>query len=267
MGEVVKKVEYDKTEGEKLKAFCSQCRRETSHLILKSVDCSGFEGDGGGKGFEMTIGWSNDYQIIQCQGCEYISFRHLNWCSEAQDYYNSEVNEYWDGTTIRLYPERSKNTRPLRDYDNVPPALERIYRESIYCFNNECFTLCAVGLRAILEGLCSAQGVSDGPVEVTKEDGTKKVKRCTNLQGKIAGLREKGILTEPHANILHEHRYLGNEAVHKLNDPSRDELALAIEIMEQTLDVLYELPDKAEELRDRKARRLRKENKSRQTTK
>jgi len=51
---------------------------------------------------------------------------------------------------------------------------------------------------------------------------------------------------------------LGNEAIHELNQPSTDELILAIDIMEHTLDALYELPDKAEELRRMKAKRLKK---------
>ena len=113
----------------------------------------------------------------------------------------------------------------------------------------------------MVEGLCSAQGITNGPIEVANEDGTKRTERRENLQAKIAGLRERGILTESHADILHEHRYLGNEAVHELSSPSRDELRLAIEIMEHALDGLYELPDKAEQLRYRKARRLKKQNK------
>jgi hypothetical protein len=60
------------------------------------------------------------------------------------------------------------------------------------------------------------------------------------------------------ANVLHEHRYLGNEALHDLRQPSADELGLAIEIIEHTLEALYEIPDKAEQLRIRKAKRRAK---------
>lgn len=260
MDKVTVKLTCDKTAGQKLKVYCSQCGGETNHLVLKSADSRGTEVIGIDHGHEITIDWSDDYQIIQCQGCETISFRHLSWFSEAQEYYGPD--DYSDGTTTRLYPKRSKETRPIRDYYNVPPILRRIYRESIDCFNNDAFTLCAAGLRAIVEGLCSAQGVADGPIEVKKKDGSTKIQRNSSLQGKIAGLKEKGILTETQAGVLHEHRYLGNEAVHELSSPSKDELGLAIEIIEHTLDGLYELPDKAVELRARKAKRLKKQNKS-----
>jgi hypothetical protein len=259
VGEVTTKLTYDKTTGKKLKIYCSRCGGETNHVVLKSATSQGSEVVAVIDGHTETIDWSDDYQIIQCQGCETISFRHLSWFSEAEEYYG--LDNYSDGTTTRLYPKRSKDTRPIRDYYNVPPILRRIYRESLDCFNNDSFTLCAAGLRAIVEGLCSTQGVTDGPVEVKKKDGTTIIQRSTSLQGKIAGLKEKGILTESQIAILHEHRYLGNEAVHELSSPSQDELALAIEILEHTLEGLYELPDKVDELRTRKANRLRKQNK------
>jgi len=259
MGKVTKTTDFNKTKDEKLEVFCSQCRRETNHVVLQSVDYSGSEVYVYYDGHPITIDWSNHYQIIQCQGCETISFRHVSWFSEAMQQIGPD--EYDDGTSMWLYPRRSSKTRPIRGYYNVPNTLRRIYRETIDCFNNESNTLCAAGLRAIVEGICADQKVTDGPVEEKKKDGNTKVARKNTLQGKIAGLFEKGILTKSNATVLHEHRYLGNEAVHELSQPSADELALAIEIMEHTLDALYELPDKADELRHKKAARQRKHNK------
>ena len=66
-------------------------------------------------------------------------------------------------------------------------------------------------------------GIIDGPKEITKKNGTKVVKRFKNLEGKIAGLYEKGFLTKKSSTILHEHRFLGNEAVHELSQPSKDQ--------------------------------------------
>jgi hypothetical protein len=76
-----------------------------------------------------------------------------------------------------------------------------------------------------------------------------------NLEGRISGLQEKGLLTQTSAQTLHEHRYLGNSAVHELARPSTDELKLAVEIVEHALEQLYELPEKAAELHRAIARR------------
>ena len=64
----------------------------------------------------------------------------------------------------------------------------RIYRETIDCFNSECLTLTAAGLRSLLEGLCSELDVTNGLVS---KDG--KPKRESNLEGKISGLSEKSL--------------------------------------------------------------------------
>lgn len=140
----------------------------------------------------------------------------------------------------------------------MPPTLRRIYKEIIDCFNLESYTLCAAGLRAIVEGVCADQGVKSGPVEVTKSGGVKAIVRKKDLEGKISGLHDKGVLTKTHADMLHELRFLGNEAVHELDQSSANELTLAIDIIHHILDALYEIPEKAETLRDNKARRKKK---------
>jgi hypothetical protein len=257
--ELTQETEANKTKGQKLKVYCSECGRETNHIVMQSVDCCASEVIGYHDGHPETIDWSNHYQIVQCQGCDGITFRRLSWNSEAQ--WQISQYEWDDGTSEWLYPERSEQTRVIRNYHNVPNTLRRIYRETIECFNKEIFTLCAAGLRAIIEGICADQKITDGPFIINKADGSTKTVRRKNLEGKIAGLGEKAILSQRNTAILHEHRFLGNEAVHELNQPSPDELVLAVEIIEHTLDALYEMPGKADELRRIRAMRLRKQSK------
>lgn len=256
MGKVTEKTEVNKTKDKKLKVHCAQCKRETNHLVLQSVDCDGSEVIGHYEGYPETIDWSNNYQIVQCQGCEDISFRHVSWFSEAREQIGPD--EWSDGSSAVLYPKRSDKTRPIKDYYNVPTILRRIYRETVECFNNDAFTLCAAGLRAIIEGICADHKITDGPVQIKKLDGSTQTVRKENLEGKIAGLGERGILTQKNASILHEHRFLGNEAVHELSQPSADELMLATDIVEHILDALYEMPDVAEELQRTRLKRLHK---------
>ena len=121
--------------------------------------------------------------------------------------------------------------------------------------NNQSHVLCAAGLRALVEGICAEQGILDGPVvEQAKGGGTVTVRK-TDLRGRIAGLAERGLLTGSGAHTLHEHRFLGNDAVHSLERPSDSELRLAIQIIEHTLEQLYELPEKTEAFKKAKARR------------
>jgi hypothetical protein len=245
----VSKVEIEvvenETKGKIVSTHCIECKRSTRHLVTVSLDKRGTESN---EEEGWGVDWSDRYQVIECQGCETVSFRHLSWFSEAQDFDD-------DGTTERIYPLRNKDAVSARPYHNVPSNLRRIYIELIDCFNNDSPTLCAAGLRALVEGICAQQGIVEGPVVVPTKVGGTQVVRRDNLEGRIAGLQEKGLLTQPSAQTLHEHRYLGNSAVHELARPSTDELKLALEIVEHVLEQLYELPEKAAELHRAIARR------------
>lgn len=233
-----KKATENGTKGKIVSVHCIECKRSTRHLVTVSLDKTGSESN---EREGWSVDWSDRYQVIECQGCETVSFRHQSWFSEAQDFDD-------DGTTERVYPLRNKDAINPRPYHNVPSNLRRIYTELIDCFNNDSPTLCAAGLRALVEGVCAQQGIADGPVELPAKGGGTQVVRRDNLEGRIAGLQEKGLLTQSSAQTLHEHRYLGNSAVHELARPSSDELKLAIEIVEHVLEQLYELPEKAAEL-------------------
>ncbi|MBV5346732.1 DUF4145 domain-containing protein [bacterium] len=237
----------NKSKGTFLNVQCTNCKVPTRHQVAASLDRSGSEFD---RHEGWSVDWTDDYQILQCQGCESVSFRHRSWFSEDCD-----PMEGADGATERLYPKRSPNAINPQLFYNVPSNLRRIYGELVDCFNNESPTLCAAGLRALVEGICAQQGVVDGPVEMPAKGGGTQMVRKNNLEGCISGLQEKGLLTQTSAQTLHEHRYLGNAAVHELARPSEDELRLAIEIIEHTLQQLYELPEKAEELKRAIARR------------
>ena len=248
-------IDENKSKGEKFKAFCASCKTDTNHIVAQSIDTSDSQTTNYGPDDSDSIDWSDRYQIIQCLGCDTFSFRHKNWFSENQQYYGP--NDFDDGTTILLYPQRSKNILNAKDFYNAPKNLRAIYREVVNCFNSDSPLMCATGLRATIEGLCAEHSVTDGPIDVTKNDGSVVVQRRENLEGKIAGLCEKGILTKKSANILHEHRYLGNNAVHELSRPAETDLRLAIEIIEHVLDSLYEIPEKADVLRANRSKKAK----------
>lgn len=237
--------ETDKTKDEKIRVLCSSCKNDTKHIILTSINEKGIDPWDEYYSYQ----WHSDYEIIQCLGCETITFRFRSTNSEDSDHEGSPIE------TILLYPKRSKNTLALKNYMNVPFNLQRIYRETIDSYNYGNLTLCGVGVRTLVEGLCQENGVTGGNVEITKQDGTIEIKRKTNLQGKINGLHESGKLTSQNADILHEHRFLGNEAVHELSSPSKEDLSLAIEIVENVFDTLYEIPNKGRQLKNKRLRK------------
>ena len=128
--------------------------------------------------------------------------------------------------------ELSERIEP-KHFRQLNPVLTRIYDEVIKTFNGDCMVLCTMGLRALTEGICENKGV--------------KVKN--NLPASIKGL-ERHV---PNLNIidaLHAFQHLGNDAAHDLEGLNRRDARLAIEFMEGFLSSLYELDDKAQEVRN-----------------
>ncbi|MBK8563307.1 MAG: DUF4145 domain-containing protein [Saprospiraceae bacterium] len=236
----------NETVGKTFKVVCTKCKIRTNHKVICSIDQSGKERIVCGNEFyDEWYYWSDNYQIIECQGCSTISFRSEHANSEDWDGEDSSINEL-------IYPKRTDSSWNSKDFFNIPYNLRRIYRETIDCYNNDNSTLCAAGIRGLVEGLCKENGIIDGEVEKTRKDGTIIKSRFKDLQGKINGMHEKGILTKKHAEILHEHRYLGNKSIHELSIPSKDELNLALEIIEHVLDNIYEILEKGRKLKHKR---------------
>jgi hypothetical protein len=225
--------------------LCSFCKRSTHHKILSSIDTSGFEEWGNGEG----INWSETDQILQCQGCSNISFRRKTSNSEDMD-----ENGYVISTEI--FPKTSIEIMKFDLSHNVPFEIKRIFNESLDCYKNGDFILCAVGIRAVIEGICKDKNIKSGLVNEKDRNNKIVQRRKYDLRGKINGLYDVGILTRKNAEYLHQHRFLGNDAIHELKTPSSKELMLAIEIAYSIMQNIYDLPIKVIELK--KARTKKK---------
>jgi len=219
------------------KVLCKTCKNETNHEIVHSHKLS----------WESDDLWGSDtYEIIRCLGCEEISFRHIGFFSE--DYGpDGDLEE-----KLNIYPPRTENSLTAKAYYSASPLIRALYKQVIDTYNIQCWTLCAIGIRAIIEGICQEQGVKSGTI-LDSLKGTTRVSK--GLDGKIAGLHEKGILSLKHSKLLHELRFLGNDAAHELIQPSASELILAIDVLEHTIENVYELDDKISSLRRLASRR------------
>lgn len=218
-----------------MKIFCRQCKNKTNHTVKASyggiVDVS--------ENPDLAYA-SNTFEIIQCDGCEIVSFREY---FETDFDYNPRTEQF-DGTEY-LYPEISSSTIIPKIHIRLPHKIDLVYRQTINCMNKGDYLLAGAGLRAIIEGICHVKKVKKGPVEVmNKRTGKTEIKQKKNLEGKINGLIEKKYLSSDHGETLHELRFLGNIALHELSQASQEEVELAFEIIDHTIYNLFELPAK-----------------------
>ena len=178
-------------------------------------------------------GWwdQSDYRFWVCLGCDTATLEerytdlHLN---------STEPRGYdWD---ITLYPKREisdlrpKHFSKLGKDETQQKILQQIYKEVIESYNSDLRILCTIGLRALLEGICTDKGV--------------KVDRSAKKT--IDGL--KSYLPHNMVESLHSFRFMGNNAAHELISPQRNELQLAIEVLEGVMSFFYELEYKIQHL-------------------
>ena len=198
---------------------CIFCARETNHTVLQAIEETGCEPIDSEHDYE----WSVEYQIIQCGGCDAISFRRERSNSEEFDCAGEGYNTRED-----LYPSRINNRQFIKDIHLLPVNLGRIYQESILALNSDQPILSGIGIRAILETV-----------------GNEEQAPGNNLARKIDALVAKGVLTQDGANILHKIRALGNQAAHSVKAHTPTELKLAMDVIEHLLQAVYILPHHA----------------------
>lgn len=208
-------VTLDKYVGQKVKVACKKCARDTNHLVLKSVEESGSEP----MEPDIDFYWSTTYQIIQCQGCDTISFRSLS--SNSEDF--GPTGEVFEQEA--LYPSRTEGREVISDAHILPSELERIYQETVNVLNGNQPVLSGIGIRAIIE-------------TVSKEKNATGKDLCEKINNLVA----TGVLTKDGADILHKLRVLGNKAAHEVKAHSSTELNLAMDVVEHLLQAVYILP-------------------------
>lgn len=199
-------------------ARCLVCKNQTQHDILHKTSRTG-------KHEEAGIMWWDTYEVIQCRGCEEISFKHVSSNTEEIDEHGNLL------PTTRLFPSR-ETREPINDYYNFPAKVVLVYKETLTAISNKAPILAAVGLRAVVEGICEDKGSAGG-----------------NLEAKINHLVKQGALSTHQADFLHLQRFMGNDAAHEIAPPAARELEAALSIIENLLATLYILPEMAAKMK------------------
>jgi hypothetical protein len=220
------KISKDETKHQTHQLPCLSCAGYTNHVVLTSI--TNLWNDEG-----PDISGRSIYEIVECKGCNRISFRNSSTNSEDYDY--SSDGEMIPCETETLYPNRLASRKEINDLFDLPDNIRKIYKETHSVLSMQLNTLSGAGIRMLIEAVCD-----------------EKETKGNNLMEKINDLVEKCILTKDGADILHDTRLLGNRSVHELATPKPEELDVAIKIVENLLNNVYIIPNKAKILRLKK---------------
>jgi len=199
------------------KYFCNACQRTTRH-VQRAVHEKTYEDP-------QSDQWAHcTWALWECLGCEQVMATR-SWVSEDIDPRTGELLP-----SVSFHPPRSSHLAKKKHYQSIPHQLDSIYSEVIQTFNIGAHILCAAGLRALLEAICVDREPSLAGPKI-------------RLPQKIDAL--KSSVPEKIVQNLHGFRFLGDKALHELEPPKPKELALAMEVIEDVLNVVYELDYKS----------------------
>jgi hypothetical protein len=193
------------------KAHCNSCKgiRNHSELFEKKIR----DEDDGFPSIQKFL-------VIQCLGCENVSFMKIYGDISMIDYdYEGNPDYYYDET---IYPYYLEKGNELKSLYHLPPTIKIIYEETITAFKANSYILTAGGLRAIIEAICNHLKI--------KND---------NLEKRIDALQNKGFITSNEAKRIHSIRFLGNDALHEIAKPKKEHLYILLEIVNHLLANLF----------------------------
>ncbi len=201
-----------------LRVQCRRCETITRHAVLsQAVQHSNNED------FNRT----DYYEIVQCQGCEDVSFRR-NY-HDSDDVIREEVypGKYEERLIDheQFFPPRLTDHKALVDSYKLPRRLRKIYDETLFALSNKQHILAGIGIRAIIELVCQTESATG-----------------RDLNMKIEALVNAGKLTKDNGKFLHQTRLMGNRSAHEVEATEEYVLISCWKIAEHLLYTLYILP-------------------------
>jgi len=220
------------TKGNEFQSACLACNRNTWHIVLESVRQVRVTQEVEMEEMTETTA-TTDYEIMQCKGCESITFRD-----------STEFEVSWESGSggsagpEHVYPPRVIGRPGLTDTHELPGQICDIYWETHQALCNSQFILAGIGVRALIEALCNEKNACGA-----------------NLKERVDHLVGLGTLTQEGATILQSLRILGNEAAHEVKAQSTEDLSTAFDVIEHLLLGVYLLPKKATGLQNKSGTR------------
>ncbi|TLD68680.1 DUF4145 domain-containing protein [Phragmitibacter flavus] len=225
-------------QGDIVKAHCNQCSGDRNHFLIhyhKTARNEILSEDP-----PARIHGEDFYELLQCAGCESITFRHTCLQSEVTDEDGREVPSinYYPPATFRRMPTWT-HAMTLVDGQKLaiiwlPEFVTRLIPEIYSALHSKCYALAAMGVRALLESIMIDQVGDNGSFQ----------KQLYNLQ--IAG----GI-SPRQKKIIEDTLEIGHASIHRNFSPSRLDIISSLDIAEGLIETIYINEGKAQFLKNK----------------
>lgn len=206
---------------DRVKIYCNTCKGETNHDIKSTHDQSyheEFEDHG-----QRFLGYYEEaeFRFLICRGCDSATLQEKWTCAGMHDHNGDEIYSY------NYHPKRKNlGEREAKKFHHVDKKLNDSYKEIITAFQQGLEIVTAMGVRALLEGICVIEGIDD--------------KATWGLAKKIEKLKNSPKIPNSIIDGLNGLKFIGDDAAHRLNASDKHTLSLSIDLLESLLTHLYE---------------------------
>ncbi|MDN4501296.1 DUF4145 domain-containing protein [Alteromonadaceae bacterium BrNp21-10] len=214
--------------------YCNTCKGDTKHEIKSTHDQSYHEEyeDHGQK----FLGYYEDteFSFLVCRGCDTGALEEKWTCSGMHDHNGEDIYSY------KYHPKRMNlGEREAKRFHHVDKKLNETYKEIITASQQGLSIVTAIGVRALLEGICVLEGIDD--------------QKAWGLAKKIEHLKDVCNIPDTIIDGLKGLKFIGDDAAHRLNASDKHTLNLSIDLLESLMMHMYEakldLEHKAEKLK------------------
>ncbi|TCD03204.1 DUF4145 domain-containing protein [Pedobacter psychroterrae] len=198
----------------KIYNYCTACYKLTNHTVkgLHTVE--------GNWDYQTT----HHYAVVECNGCNNVSFRKEVIDHESMEY-DPDSGSYFPQTDVSYFPKALEGHRNELETHYIPDNIIAVYQDTIKAFTSEAYLLTGVGFRAIIEAICIDQKI--------------RIKDFEDLKQQIDKMYQKKLITLKEASRLHTIRFLGNDSIHAMVVPKKEDLHVVLHIIENLLNNLY----------------------------
>lgn len=205
----------------KQKIFCNTCRNDTHHEMkyqhTRDYSEPEYLPDG-----SVVRGWYENYKysLWVCLGCDTGTLVEMYHCAGMYD----DSGEVY--STDYHPPRKNTSDRLPKKFLHIDKKLKSAYEEIITSYKHGLYIICSMGIRALLEGICVHEGITDT--------------EARSLNGKITKLKDNNRIPESIIDGLKQLKPIGDDAAHRLDVASQHYIGFAIDLLEALLTQLYE---------------------------